>query len=682
MKIKNLFSNTSRSSFALVVLFVSLLIIYWPGFSGDWYLDDFGNIHDNPNVHLKSLSAGEITKSFFGMDQTHSRFNRPLAYLSLALNHYFGGTEPLGYHVVNFCIHNGTAFILFLLTLNILKLPALHGKYEKNAYAIALLATLLWATHPIQVNAVTYIVQRMAALAGLFTVLSLYCYLKARVIRSHPIAKGQIAYGWYAACVFAGACAVASKQNAAMLPFSLIFLEILLIRLPSDTAPNRRELTFLLPAVVILILLAVIIFGCIHFQAGYHSRPFSLVERMMTQPRVICFYLGQLFYPFGSPFALLHDFPFSTSLLAPWTTLPAILLLAGIVGVGLRYRRKWPLFSFGTLFFFLNHVIESSMVPLELIFEHRNYLPSFFFFLLPAIVVIKVSKYFTYSSFLKSLTFLGLIVWIIGQAHTTYMQNILFQNPILFWSAHVKLYPNLHRPRHNLAKALLIAGLEDEAEKQMYQSLDGKSSARIHQKYITSYNLGVYYLYRRQYQQALEQFAIILKSNPHHSRTLQKTAELYLETGHKEKARQLIDAAIVHNPQVSTLHVIKGFVLLSLGKIDAAFEAAARAETLKHGELAVNYIRGEGYRLKGEYNNALKQFEKINTSGRGHYATLLALLELYYLTDNSSRMDQTLAELERITEDRSAGNMLASYNRRWNFVGQERMANLTGAMHK
>ncbi len=670
-----------RYFFTMAALLVALLIIYWPGFSGDWYLDDFGNIHENPNVHLTSLNPGEIAKSFYGMDRTHSRFNRPLSYLSLALNYYCGGTHPFGYHAVNFLVHYTTAVFLFLLTLNILKLPVFNGKYDKAAYAIALLSSFLWATHPIQVNAVTYIVQRMASLAGMFTVLSLYCYVKARTTRQ-PVDRGPFPYGWYAACLIAGAGAIASKQNAAMLPFSILLLEILLIRTDPHSRQTHQVLKILIPPAVIFLLLVVFLGGLTAFQSGYDSRPFTMAERLLTQPRVILFYIGQLLYPSGATFALLHDIRVSTSAFSPWTTLPAILLIVVIIGTGLRLHRKWPLFAFCTLFFFLNHAIEGSFIPLELIFEHRNYLPSLFFFLLPAIGFLKIIDYFSYSLFLRNLAAFGAIVWIIGQVHTTYRQNLLYTHPVAFWMNNVSLYPNLHRPRHNLARTLFIYGQEDEAEKQMYQSLDGKSSARIHQKYMTNYNLAVYYLYQQQYRQALEQFASILEANPHDARTLQKVAELHLETDHEEKALLIINKALDHHPLSSSLHIVRGFVMLSLGNIDAAFKEAARAENLKHNKLAVAYLRGEGHRLQGDLDNAVEYFEKIRSSGTDHYAALLALVELYYLRGNSARVDQTLSELGKVTAGRNFGDILATYNLRWNYVGKKRMENIVAAVQR
>lgn len=678
--IENAPLNKARYCFALTALLAALLVIYWPGFAGDWYLDDFGNIHENPNVHLTSLSPGDISQSFYGMDQSHSRFNRPLAYFSLALNYYFGGTDPFGYHVVNFIIHYAATVFLFLLTLEILKLPAFNGKYEKNSYAVALLSAFLWATHPIQVNAVTYIVQRMAAMAGLFTVLSLYCYVKARVNRQHQLNRGPVSYGWYAACTIAGGCAVASKENAVMLPFSLLLLEILLIQKKPFNRQTRQVFKLLVPPVVLFLVLVVVLGGLSVFQSGYGSRPFTLTERLLTEPRVLFFYIGQLLHPSGATFALLHDIPISTSLFSPWTTLPAILLLALSIGAGFLFSRKWPLFAFGTLFFFLNHAIEGSFIPLELVFEHRNYLPSLFFFLLPAIGVMRVIDYFSYSALMRGLAVFGATVWILGQVHTTYVQNRFHRHPVAFWTNNVSLYPNLHRPRHNLARALLIYGFGDEAEKQMRKSLDGKNSGRTNQKYITHYNLGVYYLYKGQYPRALNQFSTILKSAPFNVKTLQKTAELYLEIGNRKKALHFIEKALERAPLRPSLHIIKGFVLLSLGQVEAAFSEASLAGSSDSANLGAAYIRGEGYRLQHNYQQAIGQFEKVIRLDRNHSPALLSLIELFYLTRNLARLDESLSALRQITVDTNRDALLATYNQRWNFAGRERMENLEKAL--
>lgn len=668
--------NRIRTLTALAALLLCLLLIYWPGFRGDWYLDDFGNIHENPNVHLRELTLPEITKSFYGMSSVHGSFNRPLAYLTLAINYYFGGTDPFGYHLVNFAIHAGSTVFLFLLTLNILRLPAGNATSAPNAWGIALLSTFLWATHPIQVNAVTYIVQRMSTLAGLFTILALYCYLKGRMRHIRQTGTRFSLVGWYTTGLLCGGCALASKQNAAMLPFSLLLMESVLIQRAPGAGQVRRLLKIIIPTTLVFLLLVYFLDGFSAVSGGYQTRPFTLAERVMTEPRVIWFYIGQLLHPSGAPFTLLHDIPVSTTLFTPWTTLPAILLLLLAVGCCLWSAPKWPLIAFCYLFFLLNHVIEGSILPLELLFEHRNYLPSLFFFLPLAIGCLKAIGHFTYAPLLRMGIVVGIGVWLAGQAHTTYALNRLFQHPVAFWTNNVELYPNLHRPRHNLGKSLLIYGQEKKAESQMYQSLAGKSSGRKAHKYITHYNLGVYYLYRGAYPQSLQQFSIILAASPTHVKSLQKVAEVYLAAGNGDKALAFIKKALTHAPHKSSLHVMHGFILLSLGKVDEAYGAADRASHSASGKIGAAYIRGEGHRLTREYEMAIGYFDQVAYMDVQHLPSLLARTELYFLTGKTDKLEGVLEKWRRITTAEDPDILLSGYDSRWNFVGSERMENL------
>ncbi len=113
-----------------------------------------------------------------------------------------------------------------------------------------------------------------------------------------------------------------------------------------------------------------------NLEAGYSSRHFTMLERLLTETRIVVWYLSLLLWPAPSRMSIEHDVELSTSLLNPLTTLPAMIFLGVLCWLILRYRRRYPLLSYGGAWFFLNLVIESTVVPLELIFEHRLYLPS------------------------------------------------------------------------------------------------------------------------------------------------------------------------------------------------------------------------------------------------------------------------------------------------------------------
>jgi len=160
------FPNGRKYAFTFISLFIILLAIYSNSFYGEWHFDDYANIVDNPHIQMKSFSWPEIKHCIYGLEQ--KRPSRPLSYLSFASNYYFHGKDVFGYHVVNFIIHFFASVFLFLFIYNTLKLPRLKSQYESIAYPIASIATFFWAVHPVWVTSVTYVVQRMASMAGLF----------------------------------------------------------------------------------------------------------------------------------------------------------------------------------------------------------------------------------------------------------------------------------------------------------------------------------------------------------------------------------------------------------------------------------------------------------------------------------------------------------------------------------
>jgi protein O-mannosyl-transferase len=366
-----------KTIFAIAALFIMLLLIYSNSFHGDWHFDDYHNILDNRNAHLQGLSWQEIRKTFLGigLESEGANVTRPLSYLSFGLNYFFGGTDVFGYHVVNFLIHFTSAVFLYLFLDRTFRLPRLRDRYGEMAHGISLLATFFWATSPLQVHAVAVIVQRMTCLAGLFYIMTLYFYVRARMGDSR---LGRWSFSLL--CALSCLAAFGSKENAAMLPISILLYDVLLVQ--GATRENLLRLLKYAWIPLALILLAVFAFS--EFLSGifqaYQVRPFTLAERLLTAPRILIFYGTMLFYPIPSRLTLLHDIEVSRSLIEPWTTLPALLAVALCCLAAIVMDRRKPLLSYCILFFFLNHLIEGTIIPLELIFEHRNYIPSMLFF--------------------------------------------------------------------------------------------------------------------------------------------------------------------------------------------------------------------------------------------------------------------------------------------------------------
>ncbi|MCI5116823.1 MAG: hypothetical protein D3913_02445, partial [Candidatus Electrothrix sp. LOE1_4_5] len=236
-------------------------------------------------------------------------------------------TRSNGLGRVNISIHIITAFVLFLVLLQIIRLTGATKKDEAKNYFIALLGAALWATAPIQTQAVTYIVQRMASLATMFTILSIYSYLKART-------EGKY-IRWVVLCILFFLAGIGSKENAVMLPVSLLLLEFSFFR--HHISKQKIGWIVITSSVALLVgLLAT------HFLLGknllnifdpsrlidrYESRSFTLNERILTEPRIILMYLSQIFIPLVSQLSLVHDIQVSISLFTPWTTFPAIAVI-------------------------------------------------------------------------------------------------------------------------------------------------------------------------------------------------------------------------------------------------------------------------------------------------------------------------------------------------------------------
>ena len=520
--------------FAVLSLLVMLLIIYGNSFFGEWHFDDYHNIVDNPNVHLQGLSWNEVRATFYGVadgPEGH-RVTRPIAFLSFGLNYFFGGTNVFGYHAVNFVIHFAAAVFLFLFICRTLRLPLLRDRYGDQAYGIALLASVLWATSPLQVHAVAIVVQRMASLAGLGYVMALYFYLRARTAQ-----RGRARWAFTVLCAVSAMTAFGSKENAAMLPASILLYDVLLVQGATRENLSRLLKYSWIPLVVILC----VVFSFSEYMGDifqtYQVRPFTLMERLLTAPRILIFYVSLLLYPLPSRLTLLHDIDISGSLWDPWTTLPALLAVALFCVAAVALARRRPLLSTCMLFFFLNHLIEGTIIPLELIFEHRNYIPSMLFFVPVAILMVRILDYFAYRRGFQIFMAAGFALLLAFQGHTTYERNDIVRSDVHLWLDNVRKAPGLSRPHINLAKHYYEAGMYDEAYRELKTAEELNRDTNLRQIGLASYNLGVYYLYQENdVDRAERQFIKALERFPNYPSAIVGLATVYLKRTEMEKA--------------------------------------------------------------------------------------------------------------------------------------------------
>jgi tetratricopeptide (TPR) repeat protein len=362
--------------------------------------------------------------------------------------------------------------------------------------------------NPIQTQAVTYIVQRMAAMAAMFYILSIYFYVRAR---TNAVFLNQL---WsYLGCALSFVLAFASKQNAATLPLALILLEFIFFQ-DLSRSRTRKALVGVMAGIGVIIFLTSVSFffhGDPLSFINYGSRGFSPLQRLLTEPRIVVFYLSQIFYPVPTRLSIEHDINISTSLLHPWTTLPSILLVLVLIGFGLAQMKKRPILSFAILFFVLNHIIESTIIGLELVFEHRNYLPSLFLFLPVAAAFIKLLDYYQERN--PSMRFIllsFLILLLIGLGSATYIRNLAWLTEKSLWEDAMQKAPGRARPAYNLAKHYYKRTGQLDAALQLYErALDLNSANPGYTRAITFNGMATVYNIKKDYQKVI---ALLKKS--------------------------------------------------------------------------------------------------------------------------------------------------------------------------
>jgi hypothetical protein len=257
-----------------------------------------------------------------------------------------------------------------MLTFN---LPHLKEKYGGISYRAALFGSLIFIAHPIQTQSVTYIVQRMASMAGMFYLLSMVLYIKGRLF------SGRVKYVYFLGMILSYLLGVFSKESVAILPLFIALYEFYFFQ-NLDLGPRGKKILFILGAVLLgLLAFGFMVWGKRYIEltiAGYQYRTFTLSERVLTQFRVVLYYLSLLIYPHPSRLNLDYDFAISKTIVDPPTTLISMVIITGLIGYSFLAAKKKPVLSFFILWYFGNLVIESSIFPLEMVYEHRLYLPS------------------------------------------------------------------------------------------------------------------------------------------------------------------------------------------------------------------------------------------------------------------------------------------------------------------
>jgi len=649
--------------FAIVVLSIIIVSIYSNSFDCSWHFDDEANITDNPNLHLRELSWENIRRALFSNRKTPHVPYRPIACLSFALNYYFGGLDVFGYHLVNIFIHLISSIFLFLFIYHTLNLPNLKEKYAAHSYSIALLATIFWAINPVQIQAVTYIVQRMASLAGMFFILTMYLYLKARLSSSR-----KQSFLFLAICLLGFLLAIGSKENAAMLPVVIFLYEALLIQ-ENPLSFLRNNLSLILIVLGCTLLLGI---GYLYlkggnvfsFLEGYNNRPFSFIQRLLTEPRIIIFYISLLVYPVPNRLNITHSFQVSTSLFDPITTILSIFLITGVIGYAIYASKKRPLLSFCILFFFINHTIESTIIPLELVFEHRNYIPSMLFFVPIIIGFYYVLDCYKNKRSMQYILFSFIVLFLIGLGHSTFMRNFAWKNEKSLWIDASEKAPNLFRPHHNLGRYYHDHGYKDEALSQYKKALEKSLYNRKDESFVIYYNLGKLYDELKDYNNALYFYNKAALINPSFAPIYNNIAALLDQAGKHELAHKYLLKAIRLHPDSIETNYNMGLYYLRQRQPEKAIDHLHRLVTQKQFSDKVLLYLGIAYKQKGQLGRAVTYLRDALKEDSENPITYLQLAEVFCMAgDKKQAKIKVLQAISQMPEKETLQKILKAVQR-------------------
>lgn len=523
--------------------------------------------------------------------------SRWIAFFTFFLNYYFGQENTFGYHLVNLAIHIGSAISCYGLVLLTFRTPRLKGRNSPDFISTtAMLAGLVYVSHPVQTEAVTYIWQRVECLAALLYLLSLVLYIQYRLVKDEGSQISRVKPELYYAtsCVFAYMSAM-TKEIAVTLPAVMIIYEIVLI------GEFRKRFKYVMLRVVPFLCLLVVVpilaqkSPIVTKNFMYEAPP--TWTYLLTQTRVISTYLRLLVWPVKQN--LDYDYTLSHSLFEP-PVLGGALLIMSVGALGLVLHRSSPLIAFGTAWFFVTLSPTSSIVSLpDVIFEHRLYLPLVgFLFVLTGVMVIFKRQW-------KKLTVV-MIVGLLLLSVATYRRNNIWKDELTLWQDTVRKSPHKARPRNNLATAYIKIREHDKALVELFRAIALEpNSASAYE------NMSKAYFCKGAYDLSLMAAKKAVELAPKQASAYSAVAEAYRLLGRKDLAVENYRNTLNLNPSHLTARNNLGLILAEEGRYPEAiaeFEELLRFDP-GHRDGAFNLARA--YTLSGQTDRAVRQYQKV-----------------------------------------------------------------------
>ena len=600
------------------------LLLYGHTLDAPFQLDDLSNIRDGLYA-MTSLSLTEAVNAAF---QSFAN-RRPLANLSFALNYYFHGYRLAGYHLVNISIHVMNGVLLYLLVFKTLTLR--RSPNPEHPVWIAGLASLLWFVNPVQIQSVTYIVQRMTSMAALFYLASFLFYVYSREAEKRLTTVVLVAMS-----LLSFLLSVATKELAWTLPLLICCYEWFFFQ-ELDKTWIKRFAIYGLIGVAASVTVACYVYDynpLTLLTSTPRIRTFTALERLLTEGRVIFIYMSLLLYPHPSRLNLNHDIAISQSLLDPVTTLWSFIGLVVLLGILVfAAKRGHRIIAFCLAWFFVNVALEALVAGLEPMFEHRIYLPSMFFFV-PFLLLVKDRP---------KIAVPVAATLIVVFAFWTHERNTLWTQPIAFWEDTVQKSPDHYRPHFNLGTSYLGAEAYDRAITAFEKSL--AHSPPYPEEIYT--NIGSAYIETGRYDAARRNLNRAVELNPKAYIAHNLLAKLERKNGNYTVALDQYKKAIKTRPNAYSYHGL-GILYMDMKALNKAVEVFQRALTLRpnwaNGYSSLGLARAK----QGRLDLAIPILKQATNLDPGNEEALYNLATAYQTVGQHRRAADTYIELTKI----------------------------------
>jgi Flp pilus assembly protein TadD len=627
-----------QTTFVHILIIIAVgFLVYSNTFNVPFIFDDMPNIVDNPAVK----------------DFPHSFGTRFIGQLTFTMNYRLHGLDVTGYHIFNLIVHIFNALLIYALLTLTFKSPYFSGyskdvtttRYSRNL--IALFTALLFVSHPVQTQAVTYIVQRFASLATMFYLLSLVSYSKARLISQEVQSKVKSLF-WYGVSLFSAVLAMKTKEISFTLPVVIILYEFMFFN-----GKIKRRILYLLPLFLIMLIIPLSLIGTdkplgdIISDVSEATRLQTNISRwdyLFTQFRVIVTYIRLIFLPVNQN--LDYDYPtyysfFDVGVFLSFLFLLSILILS--VYLFYRYRKTAPsvtLISFGVLWFFITLSVESSIIPIvDVIYEHRIYLPSagFFIAFTASIIWLRNRLKNTMPIVGKAIIPILLLVVFIFSV-STYARNNVWQSSTGFWEDVVKKSPLKARPHRTLGFYYKKQGRLEEAIREYQTSLRlDPNDAVAHS------NLGGVYEKQGRFKEAMEEFNTAIRLMPDLAAAHTNIGVFYGKQGRLEEAIKELQTALNLDPDDATAHGNLGGIYGKQGRLEEAIKELQTALNLDPDNAAAHYNLGVFYGNQGRLEEAIKELQTALNLDPDNAAAHNSLGVFY---GKQGRLEEAIKELQ------------------------------------